>query len=253
MLKIDHMTIRFGELVAVNDVSIEIADNKKIIALIGPNGAGKTTLFNCVSGVYKPNEGEISFNGKNIMGKRPSHIHNMGISRTYQIINLFVDMPVIDNVIVGMHGHLKSNFFDSMFHTKTHRLEQEKCYKEAYKLLEFVGLENRAHEDAGSLPYGEQRRLEIVRALASNPKLLLLDEPAAGMNSREKEDLDAILREIIAHWDLSILLVEHDMDLVMGVSDYIYVLSFGKKLAEGIPDQIQKHPDVIEAYLGGDE
>ena len=252
MLKVEHMTLRFGELIANNDVTLEVPNNK-VVALIGPNGAGKTTCFNCISGVYNANEGSIILDGTNIKGKQPYQIHNLGVSRTYQIINLFADMPVIDNVIVGMHGDLKANFFDSMFHTKKHREEEKAAYERAYELLDFVSLKDKAHLPAGSLPYGEQRLLEIVRALASNPKLLLLDEPAAGMNSKEKSDLDKITKRIMARWDLSVLIVEHDMDLVMGISDYIYVLNYGKMLASGTPEEIQKNPDVIEAYLGGDD
>lgn len=252
MLKVENMTLRFGDLIANNNVNMEIPDHK-VIALIGPYGAGKTTCFNCISGVYNPNEGSIELNGVNIKGRRPCHIHNMGISRTYQIINLFAEMSVIENVIVAMHDQLKSNFFDSQFHTKKHRNEEKEANIRALELLEFVGLKEKASMIAGSLPYGEQRLLEIVRALASNPNLLLLDEPAAGMNSKEKGDLDLIIKKIMKRWDLSVLMVEHDMDLVMGISDYIYVLNYGKLLAQGTPEEIQKNPDVIEAYLGGDD
>lgn len=252
MLKLSHVTLKFGDLVANKDVNLEVPEGK-IIALIGPNGAGKTTCFNCISGVYTPNEGTIDLDGVNLVGKRPYLIHNLGVSRTYQIINLFADMPVVDNVIVGMHDALKSSFFDSMFHTRKHREEEAACREKAMELLKLVGLQDKALWPAGSLPYGEQRRLEIARALSSNPKLLLLDEPAAGMNSKEKADLDVLLKKVMKLWNLSILLVEHDMDLVMGISDYIYVLYYGHMLAEGTPEEIQKNPDVIEAYLGGDE
>lgn len=252
MLKLENVTLRFGDLIANNKITMEVPDNK-IVALIGPNGAGKTTCFNCISGVYAPNEGDILLNGVSIKEKRSCHIHNMGISRTYQIINLFAEMSVIENVIVAMHDSLKSNFLDSLFHTKKHRKEEKEAYERAYELLEFIKLQDKAGNEAGSLPYGEQRLLEIVRALAGNPSLLLLDEPAAGMNSKEKGDLDVIIKRIMQRWNLSVLMVEHDMDLVMGISDYIYVLNYGKLLAHGTPQEIQRNPDVIEAYLGGDE
>jgi len=252
MLSVKNMTLRFGDLIANNDVTLEVPENK-IVALIGPNGAGKTTCFNVISGVYIPNAGEILLNGVDIKGKRPCHIHNLGISRTYQIINLFAEMTVIENVIVAMHDSLKSTFFDSMFHTRRHRTEEKAAWDSALELLAFVNLQEKALLPAGSLPYGEQRKLEIVRALAGNPHVLLLDEPAAGMNSREKNDLDGIIKKIMKRWDLSILMVEHDMDLVMGISEYIYVLNYGKLLAHGTPEKIRKNPAVIEAYLGGDD
>ena len=251
MLEVNNLTLRFGGLVANNDVTMKVRDGL-VTGLIGPNGAGKTTLFNCLSGVYTPNEGSIVFDGKHIEGKRPYLVHNEGISRTYQVINLFRAMSVVENVMIGMHSDLKSGFFASMLHTPKARAEEKAARAEALELLKFVGLEDKAELPAGSLAYGEQRRLEIVRGLASNPKLLLLDEPAAGMNATEKNELDALLRRIIDR-GVSVLMVEHDMKMVMGVCDYIYVLYFGKLLAEGTPQEIQNNPEVIKAYLGGDE
>ena len=251
MLEVQNLTLKFGGLVAVNNVSMKIREGK-VTGLIGPNGAGKTTFFNCLSGVYVPNEGSVIFDGKHIEGKRPYMIHDAGISRTYQVINLFRNMSVIENVVIGMHGDLKANFFESMLHTKKARTEEKAAREAAMELLKFVGLEAKANLPAGSLAYGEQRLLEIVRGLASNPKIILLDEPAAGMNATEKNELDVLLKKIIQR-GVSILMVEHDMKMVMGVCDYIYVLYYGRLLAEGDPETIQKNPDVIKAYLGGDE
>lgn len=251
MLKVEHVTLRFGGLTALNDVSLELREGK-INGLIGPNGAGKTTFFNSISGVYKPDEGTVTFDGKVINGLKPYQVNKLGISRTYQVINLFRRMTVLENVLVGMHPHLKANFFISLLHTKKERAEENSANEEALNLLEFVGLREKAHTIAGELSYGDQRKLEIVRGLASKPKLILLDEPAAGMNSKEKDDLDVLLKKII-QMGVTILVIEHDMKLMMGVADYIFVLNYGAKLAEGTPEQIQKNPDVIKAYLGGDE
>ena len=251
MLKVNNLTLKFGGLLAVNDVSLSIHPGK-INGLIGPNGAGKTTFFNLVSGVYKPTSGEILFNDKRIDGKPSFRIHEMGISRTYQVINLFRKMSVLENVQVGMHSHLKSGYFASVFKTKKQRQEEAGCLEQAYAWLDFVGLLPKAKQSAYELSYGEQRLLEIVRGMASNPRLLLLDEPAAGMNSKEKEALDILLRKILDK-GITIFLVEHDMKLVMGVTDYIFVLNYGGKLAEGTPDAIQNNTEVITAYLGEDD
>ena len=251
MLKVEHVTLRFGGLTALNDVSLELKDGK-INGLIGPNGAGKTTFFNTISGVYKPDVGVVTFDGKVISGMKPFQVNKLGISRTYQVINLFRKMTVLENVLVGMHPHLKANYFASLLHTKKERLEEIRANQEAMDLLAFVGLQEKANTIAGELSYGDQRKLEIVRGLASSPKLILLDEPAAGMNSREKDDLDILLKKIIGT-GVTILVIEHDMKLMMGVADYIFVLNYGAKLAEGTPEEIQKNPDVIKAYLGGDE
>ena len=251
LLEIDHLCLSFGGLKATNDVTMHMEEGK-ISGLIGPNGAGKTTFFNLISGVYKPDSGTITFDGKRIDGMKPYQINQAGIARTYQVINLFRKMSVLDNVLVGMHPQLKSGFFQSMLHVKKERAEEKTAHDKAYEWLKFVNLEDSAKAEAGSLSYGQQRLLEIVRGLASNPKLILLDEPAAGMNSKEKEDLNVLLRKIIAS-GVTILIVEHDMKLVMDVTDRLFVLNYGKKLAEGTPEEIQNNPEVIAAYLGGDE
>ena len=251
MLKVENVTLSFGGLIANNDVTMEVPDGK-IVGLIGPNGAGKTTFFNVISGVYKPDTGNINFDGTNIQGKRPHQINKLGIARTYQVINLFRKMTVVENVVVGMQSRLKSGYFSSLFKTKAEREEEKAAYARALELLEFVGLSHRATELAGSLSYGEQRILEICRGLASEPRLILLDEPAAGMNATEKVELDKLLQKILKR-NVGILIIEHDMKLMMGVADYLYVLNYGKLLAHGTPIEIQNNPDVIAAYLGGDE
>lgn len=250
MLTVENVTIRFGGIVAVDHVSMEAGDGR-ITGLIGPNGAGKTTFFNCISGVYTPNEGTIIFNGGHMEGKAGYQICRAGIARTYQVINLFWKMTVLENVLVGMHVRLKSSLLQAALHRRCERKEEQRAREKAMELLRFVGLEGRANDKAVSLSYGEQRLLEIVRGLASEPKLLLLDEPAAGMNTTEKNELDGVLKRII-RLGVSILMIEHDMKLVMGICDYLYVLENGKLLAQGIPAEIQNNPEVIRAYLGGE-
>lgn len=249
LLEANGLTKRFGGLVANENVTIKI-EKGTITAVIGPNGAGKTTFFNMITGFYVPDEGDILLNGKSIKGLRPDQIAAHGITRTFQNIRLFKEMTALENVMVGIHSRLSAGILGILFNTKKVREEEERARVEAYKLLEYVGIEQIANEAAGSLPYGLQRRLEIARALATNPHIILLDEPAAGMNPRETVEMTNFIRQLKNELDLTIILIEHDMKLVMGLSEYIHVLDYGKKIAEGTPEEIRANPRVIEAYLG---
>ena len=251
MLKVDHLVLRFEGLIATNDVCMEIEKNK-VTALIGPNGAGKTTLFNQIAGVYTPESGHIYLDGEDITGLKTYQICEKGIARTYQVIKLFSGMSVLENVLAGMHSRLKRNFWSDILHLKKSRQSEREAIQKAHELLQFVGLDAYAGYPAGSLAYGQQRLLEIARALASEPKLLLLDEPAAGMNSQEKMKLNEKIKEIIGK-GITVLLVEHDMSMVMNIADKIFVLNSGKNLADGSPAEIASNPAVIEAYLGRGE
>jgi branched-chain amino acid transport system ATP-binding protein len=249
LLSVKNLTIRFGGLVAVNDFNLEIGE-QELYGLIGPNGAGKTTVFNMLTGVYTPSGGSITFDGERIDGIKPYNITAKHIARTFQNIRLFGNLTVLQNVMMGYDYQGKSGLFSSIIRTPKQIKEEEKMHADAMKLLTIFHMEDLAEEKAKNLPYGQQRRLEIARALAANPKLLLLDEPAAGMNPQETAELTQLIRWIRDEFKISILLIEHDMKLVMNVCERITVLSFGQLLAAGKPEEIRNNPRVIEAYLG---
>ncbi|GAB4310926.1 ABC transporter ATP-binding protein [Pseudothermotoga elfii] len=249
MLKLDHVTKKFGGLTAVNDVSINI-EKGKLAGLIGPNGAGKTTIFNIITGVYRPENGRVYFKDREITGEKPHRITSLGVARTFQNIKLFYRMTVLDNVRVACHFRLKASILSAVFDLPGYSKQEKSITEESLKLLEAVGLYELRNERASSLPYGHQRKLEIARALATRPELLLLDEPAAGMNPEETLDLMKFIVRIRNEFDLTILLIEHDMKVVMGICEEITVLDHGNIIARGTPLEIQNNPEVIKAYLG---
>ncbi|HEM3581769.1 ABC transporter ATP-binding protein [Streptococcus suis] len=251
LLEVKDLTKNFGGLTAVGDVTMELHEGE-LVGLIGPNGAGKTTLFNLLTGVYEPSEGTISLAGTILNGKAPSKIASLGLGRTFQNIRLFKNMTVLENVLIGLGNHGKSEVFASFFRLPAFYKNEEALKTKAIELLKIFDLDGYADTLAKNLPYGQQRRLEIVRALATEPKILFLDEPAAGMNPQETAELTQLIRKIKEEFGITIILIEHDMSLVMEVTERIYVLEYGRLIAHGTPEEIRNNKRVIEAYLGGE-
>ncbi|WP_337022002.1 high-affinity branched-chain amino acid ABC transporter ATP-binding protein LivG [Pantoea anthophila] len=249
LLAVEGLMMRFGGLLAVNNVALELRP-QEIVSLIGPNGAGKTTVFNCLTGFYKPTGGSITLRDQHLEGLPGQKIARMGIVRTFQHVRLFREMTVIENLLVAQHQHLKSGLFSGLLKTPAFRRSESEALDRAATWLERVGLLDLANRQAGNLAYGQQRQLEIARCMVTRPEILMLDEPAAGLNPKETHELDALIAELRGEHKVSVLLIEHDMKLVMGISDRIYVVNQGTPLANGTPEEIRNNPDVIRAYLG---
>ena len=249
MLEVTSLGISFGGLRAVDELSMKI-EKGGLVGLIGPNGAGKTTAFNMLTGVYRPTDGGIRLDGQNLIGKKPHEICKLGVARTFQNIRLFSQLSVLDNVKTGLHNQVTYSFAESMFHLCSYRKKEKQMDEKALELLRVFDLDSVADYKASNLPYGKQRKLEIARALATNPKLLLLDEPAAGMNPNETEELMETIEIVRKKFGVTVLLIEHDMKLVSGICEYLYVLNFGRLLAEGTPKEVLSNPEVVKAYLG---
>jgi branched-chain amino acid transport system ATP-binding protein len=249
ILKVSGLCMRFGGLLAVNGVNLTVKE-KKVVSMIGPNGAGKTTVFNCLNGFYQPTAGEILLDGDPIQGLPGHKIARKGVVRTFQNVRLFQEMTAVENLLVAQHQHLNTNFFAGLFKTPGYRKSEKEAMRHAAEWLERVNLTEVANRPAGTLAYGQQRRLEIARCMMTRPRLLMLDEPAAGLNPRETEGLKALIGQLRDEHGVTVLLIEHDMKLVMSISDHIAVINQGAPLAEGTPEQIRNNPDVIKAYLG---